>query len=74
MILKNKKKVLSIVSSLFVKKVQSELWANNQPSLSWRVPCAIQKGNKLRHSISATFDAEESERNLINVVEWKQID
>ena len=40
----------------------------------WRVPCAIQKGNKLRHSIPATFDAEESERNPIDVVEWKHND
>ena len=50
--------VLSIVSSLSVKNIQSELWTNKQPSLKWRVSCVFQNGDKLRHSSSISFDVK----------------
>ena len=53
---------LWIDSSLSVKKIQSQLWTNKQPSQKWRAVCATQNWNKLRHSNSVTFDAKESKK------------
>ena len=53
-----KSQVKSKVSSLSVKKIQSELGTNKQPSLKVGVSCVIQNGNKLCQNNSATFDAK----------------
>ena len=58
-----KNQVLSIVSSLFVKNIQRELWTKKQSPLREHALSAIQNENELPHSNSVTFDAKESQRN-----------
>ena len=55
---------LSIVSSFFVKKVQSQLWTNKKPSIPCRALCVIQNCNKLLHSNSVTFDAKKAKNTF----------
>ena len=59
-----KSQVWSKVSSLFVKKVQSELGTNKQPSLKVHVSCVIQNRKKLCNSNSATLDAKKVKETL----------
>ena len=63
MIIKNQ--VLSIVSSLSIKKIQSELWTNKQPSVKWHVSWAIQNGKWTRlsgNTITETKSFDRSEK------------
>ena len=50
--------VLQIISSLSVKKIQTELWTNKPLSLKWHVSYAIQNRKKLFPRNSVTFDAK----------------
>ena len=51
-------KVLQIISSLSVKKVQTELWTNKPLSLKWHVSRTIQTRKKLFARNSVIFDAK----------------
>ena len=55
-----KSHVLPIVWSLSVKKIQGKLWINKLITNVMCPPCAIQTGNKLRHSNSVTFDPKKA--------------
>ena len=61
MIIKNQ--VLSIVLSLSIEKIQSELWTNKQPSVKWHVSWAIQNGKWTRLSGNTITETKSSDRS-----------